>query len=199
MNKKLIALFAALVASVAVFAQEAKTEQTEQSAGLIGKSHVDLGFSYLDIKHTGTDAFGTGLNVNVPVANYLDVGFSYQHSWRESHSTDSIDALSVNATGYLTQGQFKPFGALSLGYAWDNGDNHSIWSADVGVQTAINDKLAVTVSTGYSDSFKNGRYGLWDATVGASYDITKSVSALAEVSYLEYGNFGYSIGLAYKF
>ncbi len=202
---KLIAVLAASSIGVAAFAQDTavsnETTAPVATAGLLGSRFVTTGFSWTDVNHSGVDAMSTGLSLNVPVTANFDVSLGYGYSWAEG-AIDLGHSAGATVTGYIVRGSLRPFASASLGYVWvpnSYDKDHGVWGADVGVEYALNDKLALTVSTGYGDDFGQHRDSTWDATVGASYNFTAKLAGTAAVSYLEGGSVGFSAGVAFRF
>ena len=198
---KLVAVFAASLLSVAAFAQSATVETETVTAGLLGKRYVGASFGWLDINHSSVEGMAAGMDLNVPVHSNFDVSLNYGYSWLEG-VVGAGHTLDAAVTGYISRGEYKPFVSLSTGYAWTEkrfGSDHGIWGAKAGVERAVNDKISCTVSVGYDDDFRNHGEGLWDATIGATYNITSALVGRADVSYIEYGSIGYSAGLALRF
>lgn len=169
------------------------------SAGLLGKRRVDLGFSYVDLNKSAIDAYGTGAFVNVPVCKNADVTVGYAYNWAEAHSEVDVHAVSTDLTTYFKQGNYKPYATLSLGYVWPDSDDRFVWAARAGVEVALDSKAAVSFSAGYDDDFRNENEGAWDAAVGISYWVNRSTALVAEVSLLEGGSVGYTIGCSVRF
>ena len=196
---KLVAVLAASLLSVGAFAQSATVETS--SAGLLGKRYAEAGFGLSDYRHTYIDGLASGLNVNLPVNANFDASLGYSYAWFEG---DEGIGHSVNAavTGYLSRGGNKPYARLGLGYAWLHDwidSDHGVWSTEVGIERAVNDKVSATFSVGYADDFGQHRAGLWDVSVGGTYAFCSKLVGTAEISYIEYGTVGYAVGLAYRF
>jgi len=198
---KLVAVFAASLISVAAFAQSATVETETVTAGLLGKRYVGTSSDGLDRNHSSVEGMAAGMDLNVPVHPNFDVSLNYGYSWLEG-VVGVGHTLDAAVTGYITRGEYKPFVSLSTGYAWVEkrfDSDHGIWGAKAGVERAVNDKISCTVSVGYDDDFRNHGEGLWDATIGATYNITSAFVGRVDVSYIEYGSIGYTAGLAYRF
>jgi hypothetical protein len=198
---KLVAVIAASLLAVGAFAQSATVESQSASAGLIGKRYVDAGFGWIDIRHGSEDLFGAGLSVNVPVHANFDVSLDYSHSYI-TNWTNLSDYLGTSITGYVPRGDSKYFARVALGYSWAQSwasSDHAVWGTDVGIERAVNDKVSATFSVGYDDDFGQHRDGLWDVSVGGTYAFTSKIVGTAEISYIEYGDVGYSLGMAYRF
>ena len=198
---KLVAVFAASLLSVAALAQSTTVETETVTAGLLGKRYVAAGFGWNDYNHTGTDGLGAGLDFNLPVHTNIDLSLNYGYSWLEG-VTGVGHVLNAAVTGYITRGENKPYLTLSTGYVWAErrfDSDHGVWGAEVGIERAVNDKISSTFSVGYDDDFRNHGEGLWDVAIGATYNITDKLVGTAEVSYIEYGTIGYSVGVAFRF
>jgi hypothetical protein len=200
-TKKLIGIvavsFASLIAGLTSRAQEAAT--TPASSGLLGKRYVEAGFSFIDVNHTGTDVYGTGVNANLPITSNIDLGVSYDYGWVEGHSSFDSHLLDVAATTYFAQGAFKPFGSVSLGYNWVDGYNRSVWGVAGGVEFEVNSKVSVTGSVGYDDDFKKGDNSSWNGAVSGHYWLTKDIAASATIALIEGGDVGYGVSVLWKF
>ena len=172
---------------------------SSDSAGLIGKRRVDLGFTYVDLNKSSTDAFGTGVYANIPVCKNADIGVGYAYNWAEAHSDVDMHTLSTDVTTYFKQGAAKPFASLSLGYIWPDRADRFVWGARAGVEVALDQKAAVSASVGYDDDFKSGDNGSWDGAVGLSYWVNATTALTAKISWIEYGDMSYTVGCSIKF
>ena len=197
---KLVAVFAASLITVAAFAQSATVETETVTSGLLGKRYVSAGFGWSDLNNSSVEGMAAGLNLNVPVHTNFDLNLGYGYSWLEG-AVGVGHSANVALTGYITRGAFKPFASVSTGYVFENrfDSDHGVWGTEAGVECELSSKLACKVSVGYDDDFRNHSEGLWDATVGATYNITDKLVGTAEVSYIEYGSIGYMAGLAVRF
>ncbi len=196
---KLLSVVAALAAGTSVFAQQPDSGSLSASSGLLGKRYAEASFSFVDINHSGIDAFGAGLNVNVPLTTSLDLGFGYGHDWIESFSDIDSDVVSADLTGYITSGSFRPFATLALGHAWVPGDDFAVWGAAVGVEYDISSVVSTRLTAGYRDDFESGSNGSWDATARANLWITRGLAANVAVSLIERGDVAYTAGITLRF
>src|SRR4051812_5553725 len=94
---------ATLIAGVTAHAQV--NTAAPESSGLLGKRYVELGFGYADVNHTSFDVYGTGVNVNLPVASNVDVSVEYAYDWVKHSSVDS-NLLDAAVTTYFASGSF---------------------------------------------------------------------------------------------
>lgn len=196
MNTKSILVAVAAIA----FGGIAFGQQVSNDSGLLGKRHFDLGFAYVDTNHSNTDAYSTGAFVNVPVSANIDVGAGYGYSWAEGNSANDVHSLGTSVTFFTKEGAYmKPFVSLGLDYVWPDNNDHFTWAADAGVEFAINSKLAVSVSGGFSDDFRGDIDGNWSGDLSANYWLTKSVAAVAAVSWIEGGHVGYTLGCSFRY
>lgn len=198
---KLVAVFAASLLSVAALAQSTVVETETVTAGLLGKRYVAAGFGWTDLNHSTVESMGAALDLNVPVHTNFDLSLNYGYSWLEG-ATEIGHVLNAAVTGYITRGENKPYLTLSTGYVWANRNfdrDHGVWGAEVGIERAVNDKISSTFSVGYDDDFRNHGEGLWDVSIGATYNFTDKLVGTAEVSYIEYGSIGYTAGVAFRF
>lgn len=196
---KLLSVIAALAAGTSVFAQQPDASSSSVSSGLLGKRYAEASFSYVDINHSGIDAFGAALDVNIPLTTSLDLGLGYGHDWLESFSDIDSDVVSADLTGYITSGSFRPFATLALGHAWVPGDDLSVWGGAVGVEYDFSSVVSTRLSAGYRDDFESGSNGRWDATARANLWITRSLAANVAVSLIERGDVVYSVGASLRF
>lgn len=198
---KLVAVFAASLISVAAFAQSATVETETVTSGLLGKRYVSAGFGWTDINNSSVEGMATGLNLNVPVHTNFDLNLGYGYSWLE-HSVGIGHSANAALTGYITRGAFKPFASVSTGYEWIEkrfDSDHGVWGAKVGVECELSSKLACEVDVCYDDDFRNHGEGMWDTSIGATYNFTDTLVGMAKVTYIEYGSIGYMGGLAVRF
>lgn len=198
---KLVAVIAASLLTVAAFAQSPAVETETASAGLLGKRYLGAGFAWTDIKDSSIEGLDAGLVVNVPVNANVDLTASYGYSWVEGVIGVGHTA-SVAATAYTTKGENKYYGSLSTGYAWVENrfdKDHMVWGAEVGIERAVNDKVATSFSVGYDDDFGQHRESYWNVAIGASYNVTSKIVATAEVALIEGGSVSYLSGVAYRF
>ena len=197
---KWVSVLAAVAASASGFAQTAPDNPAAgTSSGLLGHRYAEYNFGFLDVNKSSTDVFGAGLTINLPIAPSFDVSLNYTYAWLEGHrSTDSHD-LSATGIYYFNSGKLKPFGGLTLGYNWNDGDSAANWGAIAGVEYEINPQVVLTASVGYTDDFKSGDSSSFDGTVRANYWFTRTVSVYGEFSVIEGGNLGYAAGVTLKF
>lgn len=201
--KKALLLLALAVTGSAI-AQTAPVAQADVAAdsGLLGKRYVFAGFGYLDVNHSTTDGFGIATAVNVPVSANLDVGIAYNHEWVENNSDINANILTGHATYYVVEGQFRPFVRGEFGHAWTDavmGGDVWVWRADVGTEYLVNDKLSLSASAGYSDSFESGDNHVWSGSVELSYWITPTIAIGGEFGLIEGGNHLYGVGAVFVF
>ena len=198
---KLVAVFAASLLSVAALAQSTTVETETVTSGLLGKRYVAAGFGWSDINHSTVEGMGAALNLNVPVHTNFDVTLGYGYSWLEGVVGVGHSAKAA-LTGYITRGAFKPFASVSTGYEWLENrfdSDHGVWGADVGVECELSRKFAIVASVGYDDDFRNHGEGLWDVTLGGTYNFTDKLVGTAAVAYIEYGTISYNVGVAFRF
>ena len=204
--KKLISALVAVVAVSAAVAQQIPAP-TQEGPGLIGKSVAALGFSYTDVRHTSNDAYAATISVNAPATSNLDISTSYTYDWQEAHASNDIHTLRTSAVLYYVQGNIKPFAKVTIGYMKpDYADNSAfgsrlIWGGDVGFETALCSKAALTVSGGYEDDFKSHTDKMvgFKGNVGTNYWLTKDLVATAGISLLERGHVSFGLGLGMRF
>ena len=198
---KLVAVIAASLLTVGAFAQSATVESQNASAGLLGKRYVEAGFGWVDFRQSSRDAFGTGVDVNIPVHANFDVNLGYAHTYIQ-HWLNAGDKIGGTVTGYVARGDSKYFASLGLAYSWSPvrfGSDYTMWNGEVGIEHAVTDKLSTSFSVGYVDDFGQHRDSKWDVSVGTSYAFCPKFVGTASVSYIEYGALGYTAGLAYRF
>lgn len=197
---KLVSVLAVVAASVSAFAQtQPANPANEISNGLLGTRYADVGLGFIDVNHSGTDAFGAGFTVNLPVVSNIDVAVNYSYAWVESYSDIDSHTLSVDGIYYINQGAFKPFGGVSVGYNWNDWDNESIWGAFGGIEFQLNPRVVLTASAGYDANFDDADEGDFNGTVAARYFFTKNVAAAVSVELIEGGHVGYTAGVTLKF
>lgn len=171
----------------------------EAGPGLLGKRAVLAGFAYQDLNHIDVDVFGLGAGVNFPFTSNIDLGATLVHQWVEGNSDADADTLDLQATYYLTQGALKPFGTLSIGQTWFDGDNTTNWGAAAGVEFAVNQRIAVDATVGYSDNFEDGDNSSWSGTVAANYWFTRLFAVRVGATLYEYGHTGLSVAAIWRF
>ena len=207
MTKKIIAVIALLAAGASgAFAQNSGTQVPNpadtEGSGLLGKRYAALGFVYQDINHSDIDIFGAGAAVNVPVTPNIDVSAVLTHSWVEAHSDINAEALEVSSTYYFKQGQFKPFGTVSLGYSWRDlgatSDDTGTWGVSGGVEYSLNATDSFDVSIGYDDDFNSGA-GVWDGTIAANHWFTKAIAVRFSASLIEEGHRQFALAGIWRF
>ncbi|WP_404425482.1 hypothetical protein [Nibricoccus sp. IMCC34717] len=197
MTKKII-LGLALLAGTVSYAQQ-QQPAAEQTYGLLGQRYAQVGFAYTDVNHSQVDAFGTGLVVNAPVSSNVDVSLAYSYQWVEAHSEIDGQSLDLAGTYYLTEGQFKPFGTLSLGYVWPDLGDELTWGAVAGFEYVVNKQVSFQVAGGYDDNFKKHNQGEWKGIVSANFWVTPQVAVSPSVALLEGGSTATAIAVAFKF
>ncbi|MCC5022944.1 MAG: hypothetical protein J6386_09200 [Candidatus Synoicihabitans palmerolidicus] len=88
-----------------------------------------------------------------------------------------------------------------MGYAWlpfDAG-NEWFWGIRAGAEFDFNSRLTAIASVGYDDEFEGSSDGAFDGSVRLNYRANDRLLPYLEVSAFEAGNWGSSIGIAYKF
>ena len=161
-NRTLAAVTAALLCVVA----HASAQSMNSEAGLLGKNHAGVDFTYVD--HTGSKldkARGASADFNVPVSARFDIGFAYDYTYVSgdnysvSGSAVSASLLTYNRTEYG-----KAYFSGAIGHAWDKvktpgtstRENGAIWAVRAGYEVPVADRTAVNAGLGFSDAF-NGR------------------------------------------
>jgi hypothetical protein len=196
---KLIGTLAALAVSSVAFAQTQPENPGAESSGVLGTRYVDYGFGYYDVNHSGTDAFGAGLTVNVPVAPSIDVALNYSYYWVEAHSDVDAHDLSLDGIYYIGNGPLKPFGGLTIGYNWNDWDNESFWGAFGGIEYQATSNIVLTGTASYTADFDDADEGYFDGTVTARYFFTRTIAAFVSTSWIEGGDLGFAGGVTLKF
>lgn len=180
----------------ASFAQQA-------SASLLGVRYVEAGFGYLDVNNSNIDAFTVGANVNVPVTANLDLTVGYSHDWIEDNQSLYDNVLTVSATGYITEGEWRTFVTGGLGHVWESsaigGDEYAIWNVGIGAEYSFNNQTALTAVVSYADDFDSGDNHSIAGTVRLSHWFTSSIAGTAGLAWLEEGHIGYAVSAILKF
>lgn len=183
----------------ASFAQQA----TSNSASILGVQYVEVGFGYLDINHSATDAFALGADVNVPLTANLDLNVGYSYEWIENNNSLYGNVVSAGLTAYLTEGALRPFVTGGLGYVWDSsaagGDEYAVWDVGVGAEYSFNSTTSVAVAASYADDFESGDNHSIAGLVQANHWFTSSIAGTVGVSWLEHGHIGYGVSAIFKF
>lgn len=187
-----------LLSGVTTRAQENVTTANESSS-LLGKRYVEAGFAFVDVNHTHTDAYGSGLDVNVPVTANIDVNLAYTYSWVEGNSNLHGNLVDAAVTTYFASGNLKPFGSLSLGYDWVRNFDRSVWGVEGGLEYDLNPTWSFTGSVAYDDDFKKGDNSSWTGTGAAHYWVTKDVAITGSIGWIEGGDVAYAISALWKF
>ena len=200
---KIVSVSAALVVAAAAQAQQASATPTDEGS-LIGKRYVSATTSYVDVHSSSWGQFDSTLQFNMPVLASVDVGAAYDYAWVEGHRKVNQEIPSLYATGYVTEGAFKPFATVQLGYAWNRNpgfqrDDRLVYGTQVGVEWSISQFCALTVSGSRSADFKKGDNSTYSGTVGVSVALTKQVDLLVQGIVAEHATGGFGLGLAYKF
>lgn len=196
MTKKII-LGLALVAGSVSYAQNAAA--TEEVYGLLGQRYAQAGFAAFDINHSSANVYAAGLVVNSPVTKNIDVSLAYTNAWVEGQSEVNGHALDLGATYFLTEGQFKPFGTVTLGYVWPDLGDELTWSGDAGVEYVFNKNFSAQLFGSYEDNFKKHNEGEFSGTVSANYWVNEKFGAGLATTLLEQGDLRYTATVAFKF
>lgn len=183
----------------ASFAQQS----TSNSASLLGVQYVEVGFGYLDINNSATDAFALGADVNVPLTANLDLNVGYGYGWAENNGSLYANSVSADLVAYLTEGALRPFVTGGLGYVWESnslgGDEYATWDVGVGAEYSFNDTTSVAALVSYDDDFESGDNHSISGTVQANHWFTSTLAGTIGVSWLEYGDIGYAVSAIFKF
>lgn len=196
-SKKLVIALAVLAASTSTFAQT--VAPTATSSGLLGHRYLEVGAGYNDIRRSPINAIAGGAALNVPLNSSFDLGIDYAHGWLDN-GDNVADSVGFNVTSYYASSeQLKQFANVSLGYVWNEGDNHSVWGARLGAEYTATRRFAYNASVGYDDDFRRGNNGLWDGEVKAIYAFTEKLSATASFTFIEGGNRVWGLSGVFKF
>jgi hypothetical protein len=199
-TKKVISALAAVAACASLSAQTSPANPGEvSSSGLLGYKYVEAGAGFIDVNKSSVDGFTTGISVNLPAVANIDVAYGYSYSWVEGHTNLHANDIYMSGIYYYNAGPLKPFGALSLGYTWQRGDDYLNWGAAAGVEYQINPRISLTAAAEYGDDFKKGDRSGFDGTLTGHYWFTKQIAAFASVAWIEGGNFGYGAGVTFKY
>lgn len=203
MTKKIILALAALAGAVS-YAQQTTTAPASvvTGPGLLGQRYVEAGFGFNDVKHSSVDAFATGVSINNPINNNIDINVGYSYQWVEGNSDVNGHALDLSGTYYITEGNLKPFGTVSVGYVWPDLGDELTWGAGAGFEYIFNSKLSGRVFGGYDDSFRNHSSsidGSFHGTAGLNYWVNNQWGVSGDLTWFERGNVGYALSAVFKF
>ncbi|MDX2185340.1 MAG: hypothetical protein SFV32_00265 [Opitutaceae bacterium] len=199
MTKKMILGLAILAGTVSYAQQPQQQPVAEQTYGLLGQRYVQVGFAAVDVNHSSIDTYGAGVAINTPVAPNIDVSLAYAYQWVESDSDTNGQALDLGVTYYLTEGQFKPFGTVTLGYVWPDLGDELTWGAVAGFEYVASKQLSVQVAGAYEDNFKKHNDGDFSAIVSANYWVNEQFAVTPAVSLIERGHVGYALAATFRF
>lgn len=195
---KLLAV-AALAAGANLFAQT-QPAAAATNAGLLGQRYAEATVGYLDVNKSGTNIWGLGAAVNVPVNSYLDATLSWAHAEAEGSGNGQVAGLAGSVTGYMPLETGKTFGTFTLGYDWIvPGKDDWSYSVEGGYEYPVCDKFAARVSVGYSSDFHQNTNESWDGTLKGIYQFSEKLSGTAAVSFIDGGHIGYTVGCVFKF
>jgi hypothetical protein len=197
---KLISTLAAIAAGASAFAQ---SQAGAVAAGFIGQRFFEARMSYLNANQSQSNAYGSDLEVNLPVCSFLDTSARYSYGWRESNSRIDDNILALSSTWYFPNKTFRPFIKPTLAYVDSNhaasSDDKLQWKLEPGIEVIVTENVALDLSAGYSGSFKNPQGGPWDGMVNAIFKINDRLSAIGRIRVYSGGDVSYGIGLAAKF
>jgi hypothetical protein len=196
---KLISTLAAIAAGASAFAQ---SQAGADAAGFIGQRFFEARMSYLHANQSQSNAYGSDLEVNLPVCSFLDTSARYSYGWRESNSRIDDNILALSSTWYFPNKTFRPFIKPTLAYVDSNrvsSDDKLQWKLEPGVEVIATEDFALDLSAGYSGTFKNPQGGPWDGMVNAIFKINDRLSAIGRIRVYSGGDVSYGIGLAAKF
>jgi hypothetical protein len=199
MTKKIILGLAILAGTVSYAQQQQAQPAAEETYGLLGQRYAQVGFAYTNINNSQVDSYGTGLVVNAPVSSNIDVSLAYSYQWVESYSEIDGQTLDLAATYYVTEGQFKPFGTVSLGYNWPDIGDELTWGAVAGFEYVVNKQVSFQLAGAYDDNFKKHNEGQWSGIASANFWVTPQVAVSPSVALIEGGSVAGALAVAFKF
>lgn len=204
----------ALAASSVLFsniacAQTAATKDPSQ--GSLGKRYAFVDFATGKPKGATDNIYGSGIGVNMPLTEFLDISGGYGYSRQKTRYsmaygtfTSSSHVLGADFVAYKkAAGGLKPFVAASLGYSWVRAEadfnipNFGSWHSEArndfatwGVSTGVEIPfrwVALTPVISYADDFEksNNSTQTWSYGLEASSWITPRVGVYADVAYTE--------------
>lgn len=199
-----LVLAAALGSASLLQAQDAAAPAATDSSSLLGKRYLGASFGYQDIENRNLGAFGGGLDINLPVAANVDVGFGVSHGWLEGDNSFHQEGFDVYATYYVERGAFRPFVTGSLGHTEVSfpgpfEDDFGSFGVSAGSEYLINSTVSVAGFVSYNDTFESGDQSVWSGTLQLNYWLRSDLAVGGSVSVIEYGNVSYGLGANWVF
>lgn len=200
MKSPLLTSLLALALAVPAFAQATATTTAQEPASpsLLGKRYAEVTAGLVD--SSPDNGYGVGAAFNAPLAAGLDVGVNFQHNWLDGNSSDNYQDLGLNLTGYHDLGKVRVFGRATLGYEWWSVANESWYQLEAGAEYAVTRRLLVSAQVGWYDYFSsNTSDGSFFGGPKVTYWTSSSIALSGAVSFIEYGDVGYTLGVAFVF
>ncbi|MBI2518219.1 MAG: hypothetical protein HYV95_15160 [Opitutae bacterium] len=209
LSKKLTLATAALIGATVALAQQG----SGTASGVLGTSHLDVGYALTDIENVSSNIHAAKLAVNVPLTAHYDLKLGYRYSWWNDLGLARINAhtFSADSVFYTTTHGVKPYALVGVGYSALSAsaaditvsEDSGIWNLGVGVEIPAG-PVTFTPHAQYTDSFKKNTDGQSLYGVDANWWFRSGVGAYADVSYLDPkatadSSWIYSVGFRVKF
>ncbi len=186
-------LAVALLGGATLFAQTPPADSAS-GPGLIGKRYfgADLTWAHYHSSRY-SDAEGASAMVNLPMAPGFDATFAYDfsHLMGTGYSNPQ-HVLGASVLAYSQDEYGKPFFTAGLTEVMQrprmngivNAHNDAAWTLGAGLESDLDDTLAVTYRIDYTDTFGGSPLNpAWRYSVQFTTWLTPVVSGVASVSY----------------
>ncbi|MBI4625284.1 MAG: hypothetical protein HY736_18945 [Verrucomicrobia bacterium] len=170
---------------------------TTAEAGLIGRRHAGLDFTYDHYNSAVIDyAFGAAAALNLPVNRTIDLSFRYDLS----HTNDSNYGLNHNALHatvltYRRNEYGNAYFAGTLGQSWNrlktfgvlSRDDDALWALSTGYEIPVGAVTAINARLSYGDAFRRNKKTL-RYRLEANHWFSSDFAGVASVSYNQVKN-----------
>jgi hypothetical protein len=188
---------------------QAPSSATTNPAALLGKNYVEAGFFTEDFRNSGSkNAFGTGVDLNLPTFDNFDIGVNYAFERAASGAPQFTDnTLGTSFTGFFTVNGVKPFADLDLGYAWQkskldgisDSNDRGIYGAGVGIEVPVAKSTVFTARAAYDNSFRRDSQHQWIYIAKVDQSIADGIAAQLDVAFHANNSTVYDVGVVFFF
>jgi hypothetical protein len=178
----------------------AQPTATASDSGLLGKRYVEASTLLLDYNNDPDNGYAVGTAINVPVAEHLDLGASFEHDWLEGDRDENFQDLGVSLTAYTQHGSCRPFVRAELGYEWWHVSDDPFYQIDVGSECLVTDRLSLSAELSWSEFLaEDWNGGSFAGAVRGNYWLSANLALYSKVTAFEGGHWAYAVGAVFAF
>lgn len=212
MNKGLFGIYLAVITGACAFAQSEPAQSPpaadKDSAGLLGKDYLSVGVTMQDFRHsTSKKGWGTGIDLNLPVADNYDIGLNYGFERVADSPRITDNTFGTSVIGYFKAGGVKPFADIDLGYLWHRTKpsevtgryDRATYAAGTGFEAPIIDSTAFVGRVAYNNEFRRGTRREMTYTAGLDQSFSDHIAGMINVTFFEGNSAVYNLGVVFIF